>query len=149
MRLRKDGSEVHVSVNVSPIRDGAGVVIGASKIARDIGERMRLDQEQRRSRELDGENRRVQEQTRLKSEFLANMSHELRTPLNAIIGFSSLMHSGKVGPLADDQKEYLGDILTSSRHLLQLINDVLDLAKGGVGNKHDRTASSRSTDEAS
>jgi signal transduction histidine kinase len=90
---------------------------------------MRLDQEQQRSRELDGVNRRVQEQTRLKSEFLANMSHELRTPLNAIIGFSSLMHSGKVGPLADDQKEYLGDILTSSRHLLQLINDVLDLAK--------------------
>ncbi len=57
------------------------------------------------------------------------MSHELRTPLNAIIGFAALMHKEKVGPVSPDQKEYLGDILTSSRHLLQLINDVLDLAK--------------------
>ena len=57
------------------------------------------------------------------------MSHELRTPLNAIIGFSELMHDGKVGPVSADHKEYLGDILMSSRHLLQLINDVLDLAK--------------------
>src|SRR5207245_11723103 len=65
----------------------------------------------------------------LKSEFLANMSHELRTPLNAIIGFSELMHDGKVGPVSADHKEYLGDILTSSHHLQQLINDVLDLAK--------------------
>jgi CheY-like chemotaxis protein len=69
------------------------------------------------------------EASRLKSEFLANMSHELRTPLNAIIGFAELMHKGKVGPVSDDHKEYLGDILISSRHLLQLINDVLDLAK--------------------
>ena len=57
------------------------------------------------------------------------MSHELRTPLNAIIGFTELMYLGKVGPVSADHKEYLGDILTSSRHLLQLINDILDLAK--------------------
>ena len=57
------------------------------------------------------------------------MSHELRTPLNSVIGFTELMLSGKVGPLADAHREYLGDILTSSKHLLQLINDVLDLAK--------------------
>jgi signal transduction histidine kinase len=57
------------------------------------------------------------------------MSHELRTPLNAIIGFAELMHSGKVGPLSEQQAEYLGDILVSSRHLLHLINDVLDTAK--------------------
>src|SRR5690606_2672906 len=69
------------------------------------------------------------EANRLKSEFLANMSHELRTPLNAIIGFADLMHRGRVGPVSPEHKEYLGDILTSSRHLLQLINDVLDLAK--------------------
>jgi signal transduction histidine kinase len=71
----------------------------------------------------------MHEATRLKSEFLANMSHELRTPLNAIIGFAELMFNGKVGPVSGDHKEYLGDILTSSRHLLQLINGVLDLAK--------------------
>jgi signal transduction histidine kinase len=71
----------------------------------------------------------IREASRLKSEFLANMSHELRTPLNAIIGFTELMYAGKLGPLAPEHHEYLGDILTSARHLLQLINDVLDLAK--------------------
>ncbi len=75
---------------------------------------------------------RIDEQN-LKSELLANMSHELRTPLNAIIGFSELIHDGKVGPIAPKQKEYLADILTSSRHLLQLINDVLDLSKIEAG----------------
>jgi signal transduction histidine kinase len=75
----------------------------------------------------------MQEANRLKSEFLANMSHELRTPLNAIIGFSELMHNGKVGPVSADHKEYLGDILTSARHLLQLINDVLDITKIEAG----------------
>jgi CheY-like chemotaxis protein len=57
------------------------------------------------------------------------MSHELRTPLNAIIGFAQLMHDGKVGPVSTDHKEYLGDILNSGRRLLELINDVLDLAR--------------------
>jgi CheY-like chemotaxis protein len=57
------------------------------------------------------------------------MSHELRTPLNAIIGFAQIMHDGRVGPVSAEHREYLGDILTSSRHLLQLINDVLDLSK--------------------
>jgi signal transduction histidine kinase/DNA-binding response OmpR family regulator len=71
----------------------------------------------------------IQDANRLKSEFLANMSHELRTPLNAIIGFAQLMHDGKVGAVNANQEEYLNDILTSADHLLQLINDVLDLAK--------------------
>jgi signal transduction histidine kinase len=69
----------------------------------------------------------------MKSEFLANMSHELRTPLNGIIGFAELMHNGRVGKVTETHKEYLGDILTSARHLLQLINDVLDLAKVEAG----------------
>lgn len=69
------------------------------------------------------------EASQFKSAFLANMSHELRTPLNGIIGFAELMYHGKVGPVSAQHKEFLGDILSSSRHLLQLINDILDLTK--------------------
>src|SRR5258707_905288 len=67
------------------------------------------------------------------TEYLSNMSHELRTPLNAIIGFSELLHDGRVGAVSERQKSYVGDVLTSARHLLQLINDVLDLSKVETG----------------
>ena len=68
-----------------------------------------------------------------KSEFLANMSHELRTPLNHIIGFTELVLDDDADALADSQKEYLNDVLQSSKHLLSLINDILDLSKVEAG----------------
>jgi signal transduction histidine kinase len=68
-----------------------------------------------------------------KSDFLANMSHELRTPLNHIIGFTELVVDQHAGDLNETQAEYLGDVLTSSRHLLSLINDILDLSKVEAG----------------
>jgi signal transduction histidine kinase len=70
---------------------------------------------------------------RLKSQFLASISHELRTPLNSIIGFSELMYDGKVGRISARHKEYIGDILSSAKHILQLINDLLDLSKVEAG----------------
>jgi signal transduction histidine kinase len=79
--------------------------------------------------QLEIKNREIKIANHLKSEFLINISHELRTPLNSIIGFTELMHNGKTGPIANNQKEYLGYVLTSSRHLLRLINDILDLSK--------------------
>jgi signal transduction histidine kinase/HPt (histidine-containing phosphotransfer) domain-containing protein len=81
----------------------------------------------------------LEKANRLKNEFLANMSHELRTPLNAIIGFSELFHDGKLGPITDKQKRYVADTLSSGRHLLGLINDVLDLAKVESGTMTFRT----------
>ena len=71
----------------------------------------------------------IQAASRMKSQFLAHMSHELRTPLNAIIGFSEIMEDQTFGELNEKQNRYVGNILTSSRHLLELINDILDLAK--------------------
>jgi len=77
----------------------------------------------------------------MKAEFLAEMTHELRSPLNTILGFAELMHDGSVGPVAEDHKEYLGDILTSGRHLLRLIDDLLDLAKLEAGRTEDGSVS--------
>ncbi len=93
---------------------------------RNAAERKRFD-------DLELQHRRIQEASRLKSEFLANMSHELRTPLNAIIGFGELLYDGVVEPSSREYKEFLSDILNSGRHLLQLINDILDLAKVEAG----------------
>jgi CheY-like chemotaxis protein/nitrogen-specific signal transduction histidine kinase len=87
----------------------------------------------RKNVELEEQNQRVQQANRLKSEFLANMSHELRTPLNSILGFSEILHDGKVGAINPKQKDYISNVLSSARHLLQLINDVLDLSKVEAG----------------
>src|SRR5882724_12955046 len=85
------------------------------------------------NKELEWKNREVERATHLKSQFLASMSHELRTPLNAIIGFSDLLHEQTAGQLNDKQKRFVSHIKQGSAHLLQLINDILDLSKIEAG----------------
>src|SRR5205085_5918689 len=106
--------------NASVYKDEKGRVLGVFAAARDVTERKRFEQS-------------LQEANRMKSEFLANMSHELRTPLNGIIGFTEFLVDEKPGALNLKQKEYLSDVYNSAQHLLQLINDVLDLAKVEAG----------------
>ena len=84
-------------------------------------------------REIQDKSRELEIASQHKSQFLANMSHELRTPLNAIIGFSEVLMEKMFGDLNDKQEDYLNDIFTSGKHLLNLINDVLDLSKIEAG----------------
>ena len=92
-----------------------------------------LDDMSKAKAELEAANERLKELDRLKSAFLASMSHELRTPLNSIIGFTGILLQGLAGPLNDEQKKQLGMVQSSAHHLLELINDVLDISKIEAG----------------
>jgi PAS domain S-box-containing protein len=133
-RIRKDGSRFWANVIITPLKDGNGKLRGFSKVTRDITEQKRTRQQiEQQNQELELRNREVERATRLKSKFLASMSHELRTPLNAIVGFSDLLAEGTPGELNTKQKRFVDHIKKGSAHLLQLINDILDLSKIEAG----------------
>ncbi|SDI83954.1 PAS domain S-box protein [Propionivibrio dicarboxylicus] len=145
LRRRKDGRVINVSVSISPVRDSDGNIIGISTIAHDISDKKQAEVELEQHRfhleelvaartaELDRANKalslakdQAENANRAKSIFLSNMSHEIRTPMNAIFGMVHLLRRSE---LTQSQQERVDKIDTASRHLLNVINDVLDLSK--------------------
>ena len=124
---RTDGQQIFVESNGQPVFDAAGLFKGYRGIGRDVTETVRADRVLREARD------EAEEASRAKSHFLANMSHELRTPLNAIIGLSEMIHGQVLGEDFAKYREYAGDIQVSGRHLLGIINEVLDIAKIEAG----------------
>jgi PAS domain S-box-containing protein len=125
--VKKSGDLFWELASISPIRDENGVITHFVAIKEDITERKHA------AWDLEQTKRDAESANQAKSEFLANMSHELRTPLNAVIGFSEVLEDGTFGDLNDKQTQYVGNILQSGRHLLSLINDILDLSKVEAG----------------
>jgi len=135
-RRTKDGGYVSVGTDISSIKTHEEKLVESER--RQVATIADLRASQHRLAELAekyaAEKTRAEEANQAKSKFLANMSHELRTPLNAIIGFSEIMESGMFGPLgADRYEEYCKDIRNSGEYLLDVINDVLDMAKIEAG----------------
>jgi len=138
---RKDGSLYHEQQTITPVRDAGGEITHFVAVKQDLTERDRVEAALReantglerkvaeRTAALQSAKERAEAADRLKSQFLANMSHELRTPLNAIIGFTGTLLMKLPGAINAQQEEQLNIVQTSARHLLSLINDLLDMAK--------------------
>ncbi|MCA9957201.1 MAG: PAS domain S-box protein, partial [Anaerolineales bacterium] len=131
--LDKDQKEIWLGQNVQLIIEN-GEVVGFQALARDITIRRQAEEKLRiRSTELNVTNAKLAKALRAKDEFLANMSHELRTPLNAVLGKAEILLEGINGPLNEKQVASIQVIEESGNHLLDLINDILDVAKIEAG----------------
>jgi diguanylate cyclase (GGDEF)-like protein/PAS domain S-box-containing protein len=140
---RKDNSLANISLTISRILNNKGEIIGTIGISKDITEKKKYEKELKnlnenlelkiidRTKQLENSIKELAKANELKSKFIANMSHELRTPLNAIIGYSDLLIDSS--DITDKHKKYINNILVSGKHLLQLINNILDIAKIEAG----------------
>ena len=134
MRRRKDGTLFPAALTMSPIRNAAGEVVGVSAIARDITDRKLAEEALRASNAaLTVSIHRAEEANSAKSEFLANMSHEIRTPMTSILGFADLLSDEVWAKDPSKRREAIETIQRNGRHLLEIIDDILDLSKVEAG----------------
>lgn len=125
-RLRKDGTRFWANVVITAVKDAEGTLRGFSKVTRDLTDQKLVEEER-------GMRVAAQAANEAKSRFLSSMSHELRTPLNSIIGFVGVILMGLSGPLTEEQQKHLEEVDRSARHLLALINDILNLSRIEAG----------------